>query len=570
MHDLAETVAKLAQRVEALEHRLSVLERPSHSGARLPDPTTAIGLLPASDAAGLPRAAGVFSMLGKAMLCIAGAYLLRAVAGSPSVPHAPVMVLSIAYAFFWLLPAARSPAASWLPSAAWTATSAVILAPMLWELNLRSGFLSNRLTAAILAAMALAAPALAWKNHFTPVAWIAGSTASVTALLLAIATRNPIPFIAALLAIALGAELAAALQRTVPVRILVATATDLAVFAVIWIESSPAAARSEYHPIPAALLLALAPALLALAAAGATTRTLLLRRAISFFDVAQTLVGFLLSIWSLLVFWTGPAALVLGILCLAASSSGYAIAFLGFDRTPSRRNYHVYATGSLALLVAGCFLCLPSVWLSLCLSIFAIATVILGTQTSHLSLEFHGMAALTAAAVASGLLPWALRNLAGTWPAAPSWPLSVVAAAAILCSATLLRSPAPHAWPQALRFFSALLAAGSIASFFVWMFDALIAFGTAPAAEHIAVLRTVTMCGIALVLAWTGSRGQRRELTWVAWAAVGFVALKLLFEDLRHGHLGYTTASIFCFAFTLLLVPRFARRSTPAPDVGTH
>ncbi|HLJ77076.1 MAG TPA: hypothetical protein VKT75_06670, partial [Acidobacteriaceae bacterium] len=53
---------------------------------------------------------------------------------------------------------------------------------------------------------------------------------------------------------------------------------------------------------------------------------------------------------------------------------------------------------------------------------------------------------------------------------------------------------------------------------------------------------------------------QRSELAMLAWVALVFVAFKLLFEDLRHGHLGFTAASIFLFAITLLLVPRLVRR----------
>jgi hypothetical protein len=39
---------------------------------------------------------------------------------------------------------------------------------------------------------------------------------------------------------------------------------------------------------------------------------------------------------------------------------------------------------------------------------------------------------------------------------------------------------------------------------------------------------------------------------------MALVAVKLVAEDLRHGHLGYIAGSIFLFAITLLAAPRMA------------
>jgi hypothetical protein len=44
------------------------------------------------------------------------------------------------------------------------------------------------------------------------------------------------------------------------------------------------------------------------------------------------------------------------------------------------------------------------------------------------------------------------------------------------------------------------------------------------------------------------------------YAAIAFVAVKLLLEDLRHGHLEFFAASLGLVAVTLIAVPRLARR----------
>ncbi len=78
-------------------------------------------------------------------------------------------------------------------------------------------------------------------------------------------------------------------------------------------------------------------------------------------------------------------------------------------------------------------------------------------------------------------------------------------------------------------------------------------------AHHIAFLRTLVISAMALCLAFAGSRWGRIAMTRLAYAALAFVAAKLLFEDLRHGHMEFIAGSIFLFAITLIAVPRLVR-----------
>jgi hypothetical protein len=93
-----------------------------------------------------------------------------------------------------------------------------------------------------------------------------------------------------------------------------------------------------------------------------------------------------------------------------------------------------------------------------------------------------------------------------------------------------------------------------------------------PGASHVAVVRTLAACSLALALASLGPRWQRVELVWLAYATLALVTAKLLFEDLRQGHPEFIAASIFLYAVTLILVPRLARRASrtsPAPSSET-
>jgi predicted tellurium resistance membrane protein TerC len=59
-------------------------------------------------------------------------------------------------------------------------------------------------------------------------------------------------------------------------------------------------------------------------------------------------------------------------------------------------------------------------------------------------------------------------------------------------------------------------------------------------------------------MAFAGVRLRRPECKPIAYAALTFVAAKLIFEDLRHGHFEFIAASIFLFAISLMIVPRLA------------
>jgi len=500
----------------------------------------------------------VFPVVGKAMLGIAGAYLLRAVAESGSLPQVVVVALALAYAGMWLLWAARVPANLPFASAAYAVTSAFILAPMLWELTVRFKILPAFVTAEVLSAFVVGALALAWKRHLAAVIWVANVTAAFTALALMIATHDLTPFIGALLIMAAASEFAAKRNRWLRLRYLAAPAADLAVWILIYIYSLPESARAEYAPVKSAALLTLPSVLFLIYGASVTSRTTWLRQRITLFEIVQTIIAFLLAAFSLL--WFGPGVRIgLGIFCLLFSAACYAAAFVRFDPLPEQRNYYVYSTWSAALLLAGSFLCLPPLLLALLLSVVAILATLVGVRTTRLSLEFHGLVYLSAAALASGLLDYAVRALAGTFPNTPGWMVWIVAASALLCYVVGGRFPGERWNQRLLRLLSAILAVSAAATLLVSALVWLAAIGMTPGASHVAVIRTLITCTLALTLAFAGSRWQRVELVWTAYGTLAFVTAKLLFEDLPHGGSGSIALSIFLYAVALILVPRMAR-----------
>jgi hypothetical protein len=166
---------------------------------------------------------------------------------------------------------------------------------------------------------------------------------------------------------------------------------------------------------------------------------------------------------------------------------------------------------------------------------------------------------LLSAAAVSGLLSYAFLALAGTLPAAPSISICVVSAGAILCYATEKFCQPETRSQQLLRTVFAVVAIAAAAALLVQGLMALTALSLIPGAHHLAFIRTLAICVAALALAWGGAHWRRMELTRIGYATLVLVAAKLVFEDLRHGHLEFIAASIFVFAVTLIAVPRIAR-----------
>lgn len=560
MDDLPEALKRLANRLDNLERRVYALEHSVQAAVQLPAFKTD-HLPPARtvEASALAPEAGIFTVLGRAMLGMAGAFLLRAVAESSLLPLPAVAALAIAYAILWLVWATRTNAGAWFASATYICTSALILAPMLWELTLRFKVLPPAVTAGVLGAFVIAASALAWKRKVTPVFWVANLTAAAAAIALAIVTRELAPFIAVLLLIVLICEYAAGQNRALGVRPLMALSADLGVWALIYIYSGSPDTRSTYPVMGTAELLAPGFILFLIFGASVIFRTAVRGKTITIFETAQTMIAFVLAACCLLYFGPRGSATVLGVFCLILSAASYAAVFAIFDRAPERRNSQVFSAWSAALFLAGGWLCLPPAWWLACLGVASIAATVLGVRLKRRTLEFHGMVYLLAAAAASGLLEYVFSALAGTLPGAPAWGVYFAAACAVLCYAVVKPGQIESWKRQVLPVVSASLAIVAAAAILVEALTVLVALRIVPGPHHLAFLRTLTLCASALALAFSGAHWRRRELTRIGYALLVLVAVKLAFEDLRLGHMEFIAASIFLYAVTLIAVPHIAR-----------
>ena len=543
----------LSSRVDELEKRVHALEHPDENRSPAVKPVTVRASDAPGDGATSLQTANIFPILGRAMLGIAGAYVLRAVAEAGLMPKVAVAAVATAYAFAWLIWAARAPRSSGFVPLVYAGTSSVILVPMLWETTLHFRVFAPVVTAGVLAAFVTLATAIGLRDG-SRITWIAQGVGAVTAVTLALATHEVLPFVLSLLLAILVIEYTRTRGYAQPVWSLIGLVTDVALWGMIFIYSGPQNARAEYPDLSAAELVF--PAVLFFAInASAAVRATLQEHAISVFEIAQVMIAFGLAISGVL-FFAPHAALSLGIACLVLSAAAYVATFRYLRGCAELRNFRVFGMWSAALLVAGVLWALPEPSAGIALAIAGLCAYIAASRIDSNILEVHGAAFLCTGVIVSGVALYVFNALAASLAersVLPVWIIACCAAAAYAVASDGKEDP----WlRQVLYFVPALLAVAAICALLMHGVVAVATLAMTPGAHHVAFLRTLVISAIALCLAFVGSRWGRVTMMRLAYVALAFIAAKLLFEDLRHGHMEFIAGSIFLFALALIAVPR--------------
>src|SRR6201998_914817 len=574
MNESPGSFESLSSRVDELEKRVHALEHPDEEKKpALNYSSAAAGAVSADDAASF-QAANLFPILGRAMLGIAGAYVLRAIAEAGLMPKAAVAALAIVYALAWLVWAARVSRASGFVPLVYAGTSAVILVPMLWEETLHFHVLAPIVTACVLAVFVALATLLEWNRNSSQVLWLTYSAAAATAITLSVATHAMLPFVFTLLLIVLLCEVARTLGHTRTMWPFAALIADAAIWGMIFIYGGPQNARAEYPELSIFALVLPACLLFAINATGVVTRAILVGTTISTFEIVQFTIAFGLGVCSVL-FFAPAAAVALGITCLIMSAAAYFASFQYLRHRVELRNFYLFSIWSAVLLVAGSMWALPHTGACIALASAGLLAYIAAARVNSTTIGFHGAVFLCTGSIFAGVAPHVFNALVASMSGRAAMPLWVIAFSSVAAYAVGSDSKDDGWALQTLHLVPAFISASMISALLVYGTVALATLATALDVHHIAFLRTLVISAVALGLAYTGSRWGRVAMTRLAYAALVFVAAKLLFEDLRYGHMEFIAGSIFLFAITLIAVPRLVRlgansRTASRAEIPVH
>jgi hypothetical protein len=511
----------------------------------------------------LETPSGAVPILGKAVLGIAGAYLLRAIAESSSIPKLPVLFVAILYACFWMVWAVRVHTTSRFASITYAVTSASILSPLLWESTVRFQVLSPAIAAAVTVAFVVLTIALAWRRNLQLIPWVATLASVITALALIIETHDLVPLTAALLAVALVTEAAACLGHRLTLRAIPALAADFAVWLLVFVLAADTI-PDGYHPAAGATIAALCFLLLAIYAASIGIRSFALRHPIAILEIGQAVIAFALTSYGVLRATHGSIARPLGAAFFFLAAVCYWGALSRFTQDAHALNRRVSATWAAALLLAGSFLLFPANLQIPFLCAAATAATLVYTRTRKLSLGMHASFYLVAATIASTLPAYTADAFAENVPGIPDWRVWIVAITAASCYGLGASTEQDQGRRRLLWVTPAALVAFTGAALAIAAIVGLASRHFELAASSLSVIRTMVICAVALTFGFLGSLQRRIELAWLAYATVALGTLKLLVEDLRFGNAASLVVSLLFYGLILILLPRVAKRRESA------
>ena len=579
LEPLRSTLCDLTRRLACLEARVAELE-----GRPLVVPA---GAASAGDGAdrplALPLPQAPLALLGRTLLVLAGAYVVRASTDSRALPAALGVGLGLAYAAFWQLRADREALAGRRQSAAFhDLASSVIAFPLIWETTARFELLPAPAAYALLVAFLGLGLAVAWHRRLVANAALTTLLALATTLALLQSTHAPLVALQALLTIAAGLEwLALHESRGIPESVQLGGrrppgsplpaglrwATAFVLDAVALLLLAVALRPTFPERYVACSLSSAAAALLAIPLLYLTSvaaRTLWRGRPATSFDVVQGSAAVLLGCggaWRLLSAHGLSVALPVGVALLIGALC-YGAAFLLVERRAGRGgSFYFYATVGLLLTFAGTSALGFGPRVSLAWDALGIAATVLGRAFDRMTLRVHGALFLTAAAVSTGLVVDSVLALGGGATASLSGPAWVAALAAAVGWLLLASDPrAPRAGfgrtPQLVLALLAVVGLGKAMQLGLW---SVLAGPLAQDAGAAAVARTALVAALALGLAGLARRGGLPELGWLVYPLIALGGLRLLSQDLRVGRPATLVVSFALYGLVLMLVPRLTR-----------
>jgi hypothetical protein len=560
LQSLRDQFGELERRIGALE------EQPPAEAAGVTgeaaEETPVPGL--AATARGLDTATAL-TLIGRTLVVLAGAYLLRALTESGTLAPGVGLSIGAAYALTWIVMADRAGARGRRGSAAFHGLACVLIGfPLLLEATMRFKFLSHEASAAALTGFAAISLGVVWRQQLEGLGWVTTLSALFTTAVLMTLTGHVAPYAVYLVLLGVATLWMGYVLDWVTLRWPVALVTDLAV-AVLALRGI--SQRSLDSPSAALFVQVL---LLALYLGSFAARTLFRGRDIIPFEIAQSVAALIVGLGgaAFVARLTGVGALPLGIATFVLGIGCYAVAIAFVERRQRRRrNFHFYAAVALVFTMTGAGMVLPMTALGLALAAFAVIAAGASRTLTSLTLRSHSAVFAVAAAAASGLLDHVSHGLGlpmeQPWPPVPLGGLAVLAASILVAWMLLAGGTGPSQSPFARvpGFLMLVLTVGGVMGVSVaWVAPALGNGSAAEAAGVVATLRTAVMVIATLALARAARSPRLPEAGWLVYPLLVVTGLKFLFEDFRVSRPATLFAAFALYGLALIVAPRLRRR----------
>lgn len=589
-------IEALQASLESLEQRVAALEYSARGMRPAPAERPAAIAQEASLAAVLHEApppgevvhvgatpGALLSIIGRTLLILAGAFLLRALTDGGTLPQSVGVTLGLTYATVLIVFTDRAGWKQRKLSASFLGLAVVLTAyPLLWESTARLGLLSPGASGAVLVFVTALGLLTAWRRRLRFVAAAFTLAALLTILALYHATRAMELYAGLLLLLGAATIWLAYSRRWHVMRWLVALTADVVVLRLVLLVAHPEGPRPPYEflSIPAVRWLAVGLVLLYLGSF--SLRALSRRRGVTAFEILQ-------SVLALLVGYGGAVRIAqamgsggpgLGWSALLAALVCYAVAFAFLRLRLGRgRNFFYYAWLAIIIVLLGSPLVASNSVLVLSWCAMAVAAALLGGRFDRVTLRLHSVVYLMAAAAQAGLLASVFNVFTGSAAAADRWPSGLglgVLAMSVCCYAVLVATQRGRGVPTLRRIPRFVVALLSVLGAGALTVTTLVRSLGPDLGEgdpsHVAIIRTAVLAIAAAGLAAAGRIRHLAELAWLVYPLLVAGGLKLMLEDLRHGSSTALFLSFLCYGSALIVAPRLRRvklpRSEPNPGSG--
>jgi len=497
-------------------------------------------------------------LIGRSLIVLAGAFLLRAITESGRVPGRAGAMLGLGYAAFWLAAADRQPGSPSRLSRTFHGIIALVIAmPLLWEATTRFQFFVPNASAATFGLLTVLTLVVAWHRDLQIMAAAATVGATVALPALALASRTTGPF--ALLAVILVA-VTWFLGEARGWRWL-AWPVGFAELLLVGILLARALATPSLEPLGFTLwVLAL---LMAISTAPFVIRALRDSPGTRVFDAVHALVAVPICLVGLSAGMAQATNVGVGVIGAGLIAAGAGLYWLGFVRVLPRqgagRNFYTGTSVALAYVVVGASQLLPGPAASLVCSAAALSALWWSGRIGCAVLVLHATLLLAVAAVESGLVDAAFAVWIG-WPQAwPPMPLVSIVVLATLVGGMVYAITRPAATPRWLSITAhvllnglALMAMGG--AVLIWLGPFL--SGTPPAPAALATMKTSVLATSAVVLSILGRQVRWREIGWLAYPALAVGAVQLLVEHLTASHAATWFVALVIYGVAVVITSR--------------
>lgn len=572
-----ERLEKLERAVEALEVAVSRQDRriAALEGGRAEIPTVTGAAAEAIDTVGsapeprsdqwpLSAARGTPALVGRSLLILAGAFLLRALTETGVLATGTGALLGLLYAASWIVAAAIAAAKGARASAGFFAVCAALIAdPLIFEASTEFGVLSPTGSAVTLAIVTAAGLVVASRWRLRESAWVYAVGAMITAATLAVVRPSGEGATTVLVGLGLAAVWLAGAHGWEFLRWLTAAAADIGVLRLTAMVTAPAG-MPHGVTAPHAPFVALLQAALLLGYVGSSFFCALRgRRSVRAFDYVQTAAAWAIG-------WGGALRLAranglgtgwLAVFALVVGLVAYAGAFGVVDRRQGRTRSFLYLSSlGLALVLLGLAGAVGSasavVW-----AVLALIAAAVGSRWDRVTLRAHAAVLLLAAWMASGVAAEAAGDLSGRagFDAVPSAAVMVVAVVTIVTTLVVLfaRRLTTSGWVQRLPLTALLVMTGMAVAATLVSLVAVVAPGST------VWMGTVALSMATIVLAVTASRWGVREAGWIVYPLLALTGLRVVLIDLASGRTVVFVIALAAYGAALIASPRLLRSHRP-------